>query len=60
MSLQNHITELERKHDALEKEIEKAQAHPATDSVELSELKRKKLLLKEEITRIKEENKITS
>ncbi|HEV2557139.1 MAG TPA: DUF465 domain-containing protein [Microvirga sp.] len=53
MPLQNHLTELERKHQALEREIQDALAHPSTDDIRLAELKRRKLQLKDEITRLK-------
>lgn len=53
MALQNHLTELERKHDALEREIHDAVARPSTDDAKLAELKRRKLQLKDEMTRLK-------
>jgi hypothetical protein len=53
MPLLNHLTELERKHQALEREIQDALAHPSTNDLKLAELKRKKLQLKDEITRLK-------
>jgi hypothetical protein len=53
MPLQNHLTELERKHQALEREIQDALAHPSTDDLRLAELKRRKLQLKDEIARLK-------
>ncbi|MBF9234790.1 YdcH family protein [Microvirga alba] len=53
MPLQNHLTELERKHRALEREIQDALNHPSSDDTRLAELKRRKLQLKDEITRLK-------
>jgi hypothetical protein len=53
MQLHNHLTELERKHQALEREIQDALAHPSTDDTRVAELKRRKLHLKDEITRLK-------
>ncbi|WP_375458617.1 YdcH family protein [uncultured Enterovirga sp.] len=53
MALQNHLAELERKHDALEREIQAAASHPATDDVKLAELKRRKLQLKDELSRLR-------
>lgn len=53
MSLQTHLVELEKKHQALESAIAKALAHPSASDVELAELKRKKLQLKDEITKLK-------
>ena len=38
MSLQGHIVELQRRHEALEKEIEREQHHPNLDEVKLLEL----------------------
>jgi hypothetical protein len=55
MSIQSHLTELERKHQALEREIEAERAHPGTNSLRLAELKRRKLSLKDEIARLQEE-----
>ena len=49
MPLQNHLTELERKHRALEREIQDALNHPSMDDTRLAELKRRKLQLKDEI-----------
>ncbi|MCG7394353.1 DUF465 domain-containing protein [Microvirga sp. ACRRW] len=53
MPLQNHLVELERKHRALEREIQDALNSPSTDDMRLAELKRKKLQLKDEISRLR-------
>ncbi|MCF1504158.1 MULTISPECIES: YdcH family protein [Afifella] len=53
MPLEARLAELERRHEALEKEIEEAMAHPASDDLEVAELKRRKLQLKDEISRLK-------
>ena len=53
MSLQNHLTELERRHDALEREIATEQVHPASNEARVAELKRRKLSLKDEITKLR-------
>jgi hypothetical protein len=53
MPLQNHLTELERKHQLLEREIQDALTHPSTDDLKLAELKRKKLQLKDEIAKLR-------
>ncbi|AWM88328.1 YdcH family protein [Microvirga sp. 17 mud 1-3] len=53
MPLQNHLVELERKHQALEREIQDALNHPSMDDTRLAELKRRKLQLKDQITRLK-------
>lgn len=54
MPMESHLAELERRHHAIEKEIEDALAHPSTDQLVISDLKRRKLLLKDEITRLKD------
>ncbi len=56
MSIQSHLAELERRHHALETEIEEALNHPSTDTLALTELKRRKLQLKDEIARLKGES----
>ena len=53
MSLQNHLTELERRHTALDREIAQERVHPASNEARLAELKRRKLLLKDEITKLR-------
>ncbi len=44
MSIEAHLAELERRHQALEAEIAEARAHPSVDDLEIVELKRRKLL----------------
>ncbi|HVX92211.1 MAG TPA: DUF465 domain-containing protein [Xanthobacteraceae bacterium] len=53
MAIQSHLAELERRHQALENEIAEALQHPSTDDLKLAELKRRKLLVKDEIARLK-------
>ena len=53
MALQNHLDELQRKHDALDRQLLDAANHPATDDKKLNELKRRKLQLKDELNRLK-------
>ena len=55
MSMQSHLSELERRHRALEDEIAEALAHPSTDDLKIAELKRKKLQVKDEIARLRQE-----
>ena len=52
MTMQSHLAELEKRHQALEREIEDALAHPSTDNLAVTELKRRKLVLKDEIAKI--------
>jgi hypothetical protein len=53
MTIHAHIAELERKHRALDDEIAEAMAHPSTDDIKIAELKRRKLLVKDEIQRMR-------
>ena len=53
MSMQSHLTELQKKHQALESEINDCLTHPAVDDLKVVELKRRKLLLKDEIERLR-------
>jgi hypothetical protein len=53
MSMQSHLAELERKHQALEDEITECLTHPATDDLRIVELKRRKLQVKDEIERLR-------
>jgi hypothetical protein len=55
MSLQAHLGELVAKHRALEAELEDALAHPAVSDEQISELKRRKLKIKDEISRIEQQ-----
>ena len=54
MAIQAHLAELERKHEALKKQLHDALAHPSIDDVEIVELKRRKLMVKDEIQRLKQ------
>ena len=55
MSMQSHLAELERKHQALETELADAMAHPSVDDATIAELKRRKLHVKDEIARLKQD-----
>lgn len=52
MSQIEHLAELERRHADLERKLEEKTHHPSADTLELSRLKRQKLQLKDEITRL--------
>jgi hypothetical protein len=55
MAIESHLAELERRHQALEQEIIEASTHPSTDDLRIVELKRRKLHVKDEITRLRVE-----
>ena len=55
MAIESHLAELEKRHEALEEQITEALAHPSTDDLQLLELKRRKLHVKDEIARLRSE-----
>ena len=55
MSVESHLAELERRHEALKREIQEAQTHPGIDELEISALKRRKLQIKDEIAHLRTE-----
>ena len=52
MSLSSHVQELRKKHQHLSDAVEAAQRSPAVDDLEVARMKKQKLHLKEEITRL--------
>ena len=52
MNLSSHIEELKKKHRALSERVEMAQRSPGISDLEIAELKKQKLRLKEEIERL--------
>ena len=54
MPLSGHLAELAEKHRLLDQKIEEALAHPSTSDTEISRMKREKLKLKDEMTRLQE------
>lgn len=52
MSVQSHIEALTAKHAALEQELHLEQRRPAPDETVVADIKRRKLEIKDEITRI--------
>jgi hypothetical protein len=52
MAISTHLAELEQRHQMLEAELAEALQHPSTDDCQLTELKRRKLKVKDEIARL--------
>jgi hypothetical protein len=52
MTVASHIVELKKKHENLSDMVEKAQRAPAIDDLHIADLKKQKLKLKEEISRL--------
>jgi hypothetical protein len=55
MAIESHLAELEKRHQALDQEISEALTHPSTDDLAVVELKRRKLYVKDEIARLRQE-----
>lgn len=53
MTMEAHLEALKRKHGVLETEITSIMARPVPDQTQLTQLKREKLRLKEEIERLR-------
>jgi len=56
MTIKANLAELERQHKAIENEIAEALAHSSTDDLKIAELKRRKLVLKDEIERVRHDH----
>ena len=52
MSVDAHIEKLREKHDKISKAVEQAPRAPGVTDFEIAEMKKEKLRLKEEITRL--------
>jgi hypothetical protein len=54
MAIQAHLVELERKHKVLETELHDALVHLSTDDLRIVELKRRKLMVRDQIERLRQ------
>ncbi len=52
MSVTGHLEELRRKHQTLSEAVEAAQRAPGSNDLEIARMKKQKLHIKEEITRL--------
>lgn len=59
MSIESHLNELVRRHQAIEEAILAEESHPASDDTKVHELKVKKLHLKDQIEKLRHENEAT-
>ena len=59
MAILAHLVELERKHKVLENELHDALLHLSTDDLQIVELKRRKLMVKDQIERLKHSTSTT-
>ncbi|BBF94614.1 MULTISPECIES: YdcH family protein [Blastochloris] len=53
MSIQAHLAELEKRHQSIAREIEEKLAQPASDDLQIAELKRRKLAIKDAIEKLR-------
>ena len=53
MSLTTHLEELRRKHEDLSRQVEAETRAPGSDSLVITDLKKRKLALKQEIERLR-------
>ena len=56
MAIESHVAELERRHQALEREIEDALTRPGMDPLRVADMKKRKLHLKDEISRLRDDS----
>lgn len=52
MSVNAHVEQLKKKHESLSQAVEAAQRAPGIDDLAIADLKKQKLRIKEEITRL--------
>lgn len=53
MTIESHLYQLQKRHHALENELADAAQHPSVDDLQVAELKRRKLVLKDEIAKLR-------
>lgn len=52
MSVGSHLEELRRKHQRLSDQVDQARQSPSIDDLQVAQMKKQKLRLKEEISRL--------
>jgi hypothetical protein len=60
MSIESHLNELVRRHQAIEEAILAEESHPASDDTKVHELKVKKLHIKDEIEKLRHQTEATA
>lgn len=53
MAVDSHIEQLEQRHRELEDRLDEVLSHPSSDDMEIAELKRQKLVIKDRILELK-------
>ncbi len=54
MTVSSHLQQLRRKHQSLAEQVDVAQRSAGSDSLQIAEMKKQKLRLKEQISRLQE------
>lgn len=52
MSAQGHVEALQRKHQELDDKIQRAESSPGANDLEIAEMKKAKLKIKDELSRL--------
>ena len=52
MTVASHVAELKKKHETLSEMVEQEQRSPGTNDLRIADLKKQKLKIKEEISRL--------
>lgn len=52
MTVASHVAELKKKHESLSEMVEREQRSPGTNDLRIADLKKQKLKIKEEISRL--------
>lgn len=55
MSIESHLKNLESKRQLLKEKLEEKLSHPSVDDLEIAEIKRQKLHLKDQINKLQSE-----
>ena len=53
MAIESHIAQLEKRHREIDARLDEILAHPSADDVEIAELKRQKLEIKDRINALR-------
>lgn len=56
MALSAHLAELSEKHQMLERKLQEELARPGADEVQISRLKKEKLRIKDEMSKLKDDS----
>lgn len=53
MPVDSHIAQLEQRHQELEQRLDEILSHPSANDMEVAEIKRQKLMIKDKISKLK-------